>query len=370
MKLTKRLSALLLAGSLALLTLAGCGGNDNPPATNPPAPSTSAPAPTDGGGAGSEGGMTLTTENQSYVLSTQGVDTAVYTRVSAFVDVAAPLLGSNVINIAPNSTGGAAGALLVESGQAQIATASNIPVKKLAEGTYSDEYQPLQNTAAILGGTDITWGTIFFSDAFVQKTGYTSLEEVFADKYPVRIVTKAEGSFGMDGATDLLDCLGVTWDDIDAWGGSHTHIAPTTMADLLKEGQADVSIDVISIGQAAFTELCLTSTMHVIELAPETRAAMNEKGYVSMTMPANSWNGQTEPVETICGCESLVVSKDVPDDVVYMFTKALCENKEYMVSVVPAMASFDPSIAWQPNFCGIELHPGAAQYFRDAGFMD
>ncbi|MCI8538921.1 MAG: hypothetical protein HFF18_09720 [Oscillospiraceae bacterium] len=99
MKLTKRISALLLAGSLALLTLAGCGGKDtppatNPPATNPPAPSTSAPPPA---ATGSGDGMTLTTENQTYVLSTQGVDTAVYTRVSAFVDVAAPLLGSNTI---------------------------------------------------------------------------------------------------------------------------------------------------------------------------------------------------------------------------------------------------------------------------------
>lgn len=367
MKLSKRIFALLLAAAMLLPVLAGCSDGtaaSNPPSTNSTAPANSADPANDGDPS------QLTTANQTYTLSTQGVDTAVYTRVSAFLDVASPLLGSNVINVSPNSTGGAAGALLVESGQADIATASNLPVKKLAEGTYSDEYEVLQNTAGVLGGTDITWGTVFFTDAFVKKTGYTTLEDVLNDHYPVRIVTKAEGSFGMDGATDLLECLGVTWSDIDDWGGSHTHIDPTSMADLLKEGQADISIDVISIGQAAFTELCLTTTMHVIELAPETRAAMNEKGYVSMTMPANSWNGQTEPVETVCGTECIVVSKDVPDDVVYAFTKAICENKEYLVSLVPAMESFDPSVAWQANYCGIELHPGAAQYFRDAGYMD
>ncbi|MEG1857948.1 MAG: TAXI family TRAP transporter solute-binding subunit [Pseudoflavonifractor sp.] len=365
MKVSKRPFALLLTVSMLSLLLVSCGKPSASP-TTPPA--TKAPAaPTQAVGA--EKGLPLTTGGQSYVLATQDVDTAVYTRCSAFLEVIGDNLGSNTIDVQPISTGGAAGALLVEAGQAQIATASNIPVKKLAEGTYSAEYKPLENVAALLGGTDITWGTVMFTDAFVQKTGYTTLEEIVANKYPVRIVTKAEGSFGMDGATDLLACLGGTWADIDTWGGSHTHIAPGTMADLLKEGQADISIDVVSLGQAAFTELCLTATMHVIELAPETRAAMNEKGYASMTMPANSWNGQTEAVETICGCESLVISKEVPDDVAYAITKSICENKDTLVSLVPATAYFEPSQAWDLLYCGIELHPGSAQYFRDAGYM-
>lgn len=313
--------------------------------------------------------MELKTANQNYVLATQDVNTAVYTRCSAFLEVLGTSLGSNTINVQPISTGGAAGALLVERRQAQIATASNIPVKKLAEGTYDKKFKPLQNVRALLGGTDITWGTVMFTDDFVKKTGFKTLEEVIAARHPVRIVTKAQGSFGMDGATDLLECLGVTWKDIKAWGGSSTHIAPATMADMLKEGQADVSIDIVSIGQAAFTELCLTTKMHVVQLAPETRAAMNKKGYASMTMPAGSWNGQDAPVETVVGCESLIIAKDMPDDVAYRITKAISENKDRLVALVPAMRYFKPEEAWNPQFCGIELHPGAAAYFRDAGFM-
>lgn len=313
--------------------------------------------------------MKLTTANQNFVLATQDVNTAVYARCSAFLEVIGKTLGSNTINVQPISTGGAAGALLVEKGQVKIATASNIPVKKLVDGTFDKKFKPVQKVRALLGGTDITWGTVMFTDDFVKKTGFKSLEEVIKAKHPVRIVTKAQGSFGMDGATDLLKTMGVSWKDIDDWGGSHTHIAPGTMADMLKEGKADVSIDIISIGQAAFTELCMTSTMHVIELAPETRAAMNKLGYASMTMPANSWSGQTKPVETVVGCESLVVSKDVPDDIAYLITKAIVENKDRLVALVPAMKYFDTSRAWEELYCGVELHPGAAAYFRDAGLM-
>ncbi len=313
--------------------------------------------------------MTLQTKNQNYVLATQDVNTAVYTRVSAFLDVLGNKLGSNTINVQPISTGGAASALLIEKNQCKIGTGSNIPVKKLAEGTYDKAFKPLTKVASLLGGTDITWGTVMFTDAFVKKTGFTTLEEVIAAKYPVRIVTKAKGSFGMDGATDMLECMGVTWKDIEKWGGSHTHIAPATMADMLKEGQADVSMDVVSIGQAAFSELCLTTKMHVIQLSEKTRAAMNKKGYANMTMPANSWKGQEKPIETIVGCECILVAKDLPEDIAYTITKAICEGKEALVKIVPAMRYFQPEKAWDRLYCGIELHPGAAKYFKEVGWM-
>lgn len=367
MKKNKKMAVSFLAAAMAV-SLMGCGGTQQTAETAKAAETTAAGAEaTEAGGAGA---TELTTSGQNYILATQGVDTTVYSRVAAIVEVLGKGdLGSNTIEIQPISTGGAAGALLIEENQSSFASGSNVPGKRLAEGTYEEGRAPLQNVAAVCGGTDITWGTIMFTDAFVQKTGYTTLEEVFEAKYPVRIVTKAPGSFGMDGANDLLDCFGLTWEDIDSWGGASYHIAPSQMTDMLKEGSADVSIDIVSLGQPAFTELCMTSTMHVIELKEETRAKMNEKGYNSMTMPANSWNGQTEPVETICGCETILVRKDVPDDVVYALTKGICEKKNEIVELVPAMESFDPSNAWTIEMTGIELHPGAAAYYKDAGLM-
>lgn len=313
--------------------------------------------------------MKLTTSGQRYVMATMDVNTAGYTRCNAILEVLGKSLGDNTIDVQPILPGGAAGALMVEQGRAQIAMASNIPVRKLANGSYDSKFKPLQNVRALLGGTDITWGTIMFSDAFVKKTGFTTLEAVIAAKHPVRIVTKAKGSFGMDGATDMLKCMGVTWKDIESWGGSHTHIPPANMADMLREGSADISMDIVSIGQAAMAELCLTTKMHVIQLAEKTRKAMNDLGYVSMTMPANSWNGQAKDIETVVGCESLVIGKDMPDDVAYRFTKAICENKDRLVALVPAVRYFNPETSWQPLYCGIELHPGAAKYFREVGFM-
>lgn len=356
--LTLILTITLIAGT------AGCGQNS----TTAAEPSISAAEEPE---SEEKSETELTTEGQHYVFATQSVDSASYSRVAGIIEVlGSGSLGSNTIEIQPISSGGAAGALLLEENQSNFAIGSNIPGKKLSEGTYEEGRAPIQNVASVVGGVDITWGTVFFSDAFVQKTGYTTLEEVFENEYPVRIVTKQPGSFGMDGAIDLLDCFGLTWDDIDSWGGSSYHIAPQQMADMLKEGSADISIDVISIGQPAFTELCLTTPMHVVQLSDEIRAKMNEKGYNSMTMPADSWNGQTEPIETVCGSETILVRKDMPDDVVYAFTKGLFEQKEELVKLVPSLESLDPTVGWQLELTGIELHPGAEAYYREAGYLD
>lgn len=375
MKKTRKMMALLVATAM-VAGLTACGGSEKAPETTAATTAAQAEATTAAEAAPAEaeapaeGGMELTTSGQNYLLATMGVDTTAYSRSAAIVEVLSKgHIGSNTIELSPTATGGAAGIMLVEAGQTQLAQGSNVPGKKLVEGTYEEGRAAVTNVAALAGGLDITWGTIMFTDAFVQKTGFTTLEEVFEAKYPVRIVTKAPGTFGMDGANDILDCLGLTWEDIESWGGAHYHIGASQMTDMLKEGSADMSIDIVSIGQPAFTELCMTSTMHVIELGEELRNQMAEKGYSQMTMPADSWKGQTEPIETICGCETLVASKDMPDDMAYAITKGLCENVDDIAALVPSMAGFDVEQAWTEGMCGIELHPGAEAYYKEVGLM-
>jgi TRAP transporter TAXI family solute receptor len=96
---------------------------------------------------------------------------------------------------------------------------------------------------------------------------------------------------------------------------------------------------------------------------------MVEKGYSPMTMPANSWNGQTEEVETFCGCETLVVTKDMPVDMAYAITKALFENLDAIAALVPSMGKIDVEKAHTAPMCGIELHPGAVAYYKEVGLM-
>ncbi|QUW21347.1 TAXI family TRAP transporter solute-binding subunit [Sporosarcina sp. Marseille-Q4063] len=304
------------------------------------------------------------------VLTTQTVGTAVYSRASAFNEILKPILPEDYsMEVQPSSTGGAATVLLLEENKAQIGTSNNVPAKKLFEGTYDDNRPAVKNVASILGGTDFTYMTIMFTDSFVQKTGIKTFEEIIEQKYPVKIVTKQPGSFGITGAEDLLDTMDVKFEDIKSWGGDVFHIDPSQMVDMLKEGKADISIDVVSLGQPAFSELTMTTPMHVIEISKETRDKLNDYGYANKVMPAESWNGQDNDIQTVVGTESLVVRKDVPDEVVYAITKAICENTSRLVELVPVMKDFDPKSAGNIEYLGIPLHPGAEKYFKEVGYL-
>lgn len=303
-------------------------------------------------------------------LATQSVGTGAYARATAYEAVIQPALPEGyTLEIQTLSSGGVASALLVEAGKSDLGIANNLPSKRLLEGTQDPNRPPMENVAGLIGGTDFTTMTIMFTDEFVKKTGYTTLEEVIKDKYPVRIVTKAPGSFGITGARDILDSFGLTFDDIKSWGGEVFNIDPKQMVDLLKEGRADVSLDVMSLGQPAFQELTMTKKMHIIELEKETRDKLNSYGYANRPTPAGNWNGQEKEIQSLAGSENIVVSKSLPDDIVYIITKALVENVDEMVKMVPSLKVFDPEKAGNLEYIGIPLHPGAEKYFREVGYI-
>ena len=345
-KISKSLS-LILVMMLLVTFLTACGDSDTNSSDN-----------------GKQG------SGNELILATQTVGTAVYARAAAYGEVIKPVLPEGVnVEIQPISTGGAAAVLLLDENKAQLATANNVPAKKLFDGTYEEGRDAIKSVCSILGGTDYTYLTIMFTDDFVKDTGYTTIEEVIENKHPVRIVTKQPGSFGKTGADDLLDVLGTSFEEIKSWGAEAFHIDPNQMTDMLKEGKADISIDVVSLGQPAFTELTMTTKMHVIELKEETRAMLNDYGYANKVMPANSWTGQEKDIQTVVGCETLIARADVSEDVIYEITKAICENKDILVEQVPAMEAFEPEQAADNLLNGLPLHPGAQKYIEEKGWL-
>ena len=169
-------------------------------------------------------------------------------------------------------------------------------------------------------------------------------------------MTKAPGSAGELGASQLLSGVGVSYADIKSWGGNVYHIAPGQMADMLRENKADVSIDIVGLGQPAMSELTMTKAMYFPQLADSTLAKLGEFGYAPKVMPSTSWKGQGRDLKTMVNSSAYVCDKNLPDDVVYAMTKAIVENKADLVKLDPAIN-------------GLPLHPGAVKYYKEAGLI-
>lgn len=369
MKLNKGLS-LALAVVLVSGSLYGCVSSNQPEENIETEASAAVDRNAAMNGESNADSSTGEVKPRTLTFATQSVGSTAYARTAALAQVMNGYLPEGwSVETQPISAGGPAGTLLVEEGTTDMGEGINISNKLLVEGEYQEGIDPLKNCSSILGGTDYAYYLIMFTDEFQKKAGVTTLEELSEKKIPFRLVTKAKGSAGELGASQLLNILGVTYGDITSWGGEVYHIAPAEMGDMLKEGRADVSIDIVGLGQAAMSELTLTKTMFFPQLSEITLNGLADLGYVIKDMPANSWGGQTAEIKTATNSANITVSNSLPDDLVYAMTKAIVEHKGELVELVPVMEQYDPETSGEASRNGLPLHPGAVIYYEENGMI-
>lgn len=90
--------------------------------------------------------------------------------------------------------------------------------------------------------------------------------------------------------------------------------------------------------------------------------------YSRSIIPAGTYTGQTQPVETFGVKCLLCVSVDMDEELVYTITKALYDSVEEMAAEQPVMAEMK-----KEDFCysnlPVPLHPGAEKFYRERGLV-
>ena len=93
-------------------------------------------------------------------------------------------------------------------------------------------------------------------------------------------------------------------------------------------------------------------------------------GFDLITIPANSFSGQTEELHLPGSPDCLFANTELDEDTVYMVTKILNENRDYLVEQFASLSGWDPETCWEPEkIAGLELHPGAERYYKEAGYI-
>lgn len=303
-------------------------------------------------------------------FAAQEVGTTAYVYASAIANIFMEGLpaGSN-IDVTTTSPGGVGAPVIMEQGQCDLVVGNGAPAK-WASTTGILGNPPVKNVRAIAGGLDEAFINVMFTQAFVDKTGITSIEELIAQKYPVRIAIKSPGTFGELACARVLEAYGVDYDTIKSWGGTITNTGSAAIGSLLKDGKADMTIDHTGPGQAATTELCMTTKMYFPQMSDEALKKLEAAGFDFYVISPNTWNGQTEAIRSCGSPQVVLVSADVSDDAVYAMTKALCENVNKLINASAALKVFNPAHAWEPLKVGVPLHPGAERYYKEKGYMN
>src|SRR5690554_3092975 len=109
--------------------------------------------------------------------------------------------------------------------------------------------------------------------------------------------------------------------------------------ELIKNRQLDVTLQSAGLGVASLRDLATAVKIVVVPIPPDVVAKIGDPAYQPATIPANTYQGQTEAVPTAAVRNFLVTHSDVPDDVAYTMTKALFENLDQLVAAHKAAAA-------------------------------
>ena len=163
-------------------------------------------------------------------------------------------------------------------------------------------------------------------------------------------------------AIDVLGAAGLTENDIKAQYQSFNDSVES-----LKDGKIDAAFIVAGAPTPAVVELMTTSTAYLVPIDGDVASTImaNCPYYTAYTIPAGTYNGQTEDVTTITVKATLIVAADVDEDTVYNVTKAIFDNTAAITAEHAKGAEL--SIENATSGMTAPFHTGAARYFAEKG---
>ncbi|WP_129600671.1 TAXI family TRAP transporter solute-binding subunit [Anaerophilus nitritogenes] len=137
----------------------------------------------------------------------------------------------------------------------------------------------------------------------------------------------------------------------------------------LKDKQVDAAFLTAGIPTAAIQDLGAQNDVHVVPVDGEIADKLLEKYkfFTKFTIPANTYKGQTEDIQTLTVKAMLAVNADLDEELAYQMVKTIYDNHDRIV----AAHNVGKNITKDTGLEGmsITLHPGAEKYFKEEGLL-
>lgn len=145
----------------------------------------------------------------------------------------------------------------------------------------------------------------------------------------------------------------------------------TEFEEAFATGRTQAHVWATTVPNAQVSELIRTGVVTLIGVEPEKAKEILEKfpHYSPAVIPGGSYEGLKEDIHTLGAVGSLLTRADMPEDDVYMITKMLYENTDFLKERMP---NYFGNFVLETALAGkgrTEVHPGAARYYREKGLL-
>ena len=182
-----------------------------------------------------------------------------------------------------------------------------------------------------------------------------------ADLKGKRVAIGERGAAGNTRAFWYFSVYGLSRDDVKV-----EYIGDNQAAEALSDGKIDAWIEFVGAPAPAVLNLAATTEIRFLSLAePQVQTLRKKWPYmVPTTLKAGTYKGQTEDYVAFGVTGTLMVTKEMPDDVIYRACKTIDENRDFLRRVHKLFDDwrFDKEIE---TISGQPLHSGALKFYKE-----
>lgn len=236
----------------------------------------------------------------------------------------------------------------------------------MAFGKMPSTMQGMRGEEPFKGVTDqVTYMMYLYDETFhlvvAADSGINSVEDL---KGKV-LTTQTTGNLAEQMMRELLSVYGMTYDDLKRVN----MVGYDDSVQQMKDGTADAFAFATAVPASILVDLCSSRDMKILSIpndAVEGMMKIND-GYMKRTIPANSYGGQNEDVESFGGAIHMMARKDLPEELVYQITKSIFENVDKLGEAHSVYQGLTPEIMGAPT--SIPFHPGTERYLKEIGIL-
>lgn len=306
--------------------------------------------------------MAQTLPTHASVNFTTGSPTGTWFPVAATVaEITNANYQNHPISVTP-SAGGVGNALTVGSGQADIGI-SYAPFLKLAQQGNNNMYKPSFPKLRAISAMVANALHIVVSDKM-------NFGEVIKSKKPINLATGPTGSTELFTMQEVLAGYGGSVDSVRSGGGRVELLNTAGRSDGWSNRQFDVVNFFINPPAAGVIALMAKRPdSRILSIDPAIAKKISDQwGMLEVRIPPGTYPNQNEEVITLGMPYVYFTTADADEQLIYNMTKAIAENKTRLTNTQSSFKDWQPEN--MPKGLGIELHPGAAKYYRERGWIN
>ncbi|MEC7259113.1 MAG: TAXI family TRAP transporter solute-binding subunit [Pseudomonadota bacterium] len=240
---------------------------------------------------------------------------------------------------------------IVHVGEALIAKAGSAPF----DG-------PIDGIGAVALMYDKAPMHFLISKDFADEYKLSSIADLKDSNAPLDMVSNRRGILPAILLEAALNKVGVTYDAIEAAGGSIQYEGSSGAAEIMTDGRADMWTNATFIGTSAVETIGQARKMTLLSVPAEVSADMAaEYGSQLVTIPAGAYPWLDHDVETFGARAAVVAATDADPALISLVVNAINNHADKIAEVHNAMGGFTAEFAGSLEV--LDYVPGAAEIY-------